>query len=404
MNKIEQKVYLKKNPVDRNIHLYFILLFCLSSINFFTPAMINSSLIVYFYYLLFCLSILIIIFNYKRSYYNSFSIPVLLILSAALLASINTMYSWNQSAYDSIRGVLPLMSYILFFLLSTFKMDKGDIEKLIVLMGFCFIIVFLFSFFIYPKILFGELDQHDETRGFQRIRTDGIGYLFLLSFYSLSEFIIRKKYLFLLIYILTMVCIIMSLTRTYITFSILFSIFFILKKSSFLTIFTVILITLVTFYIITQMSFYKILVTQTASETADYKDDIRMQAIHYYLNDFSPNTISQIFGNGQAAGQNYYSRFIDYLELQRGLYTSDIGYIGLYIKLGFLSILAYIVFILKTLKTSVQEDFLYCKYFLLFIFIISIIIDSSFNTSFIGAIMLAFYLLSIQNKYIIQNF
>ena len=258
---MEQEIYSKKNPVDRNIHLFFILLFCISSISFFSPTFLNSSLLLYSYYFIFCCSTLIIIFNYKRSYYNTFSIPVLLILFAALFASVNTMYSWNQSPYDSIRGVLPIMSYILFFLLSTFKMNKEDTEKIIIILGIFFVIVFLYSFYIYPRILFGEIDQHDESRGFQRIRTDGIGYLFLLSFYSLSEFLIKKRSVFILVYLLTMVCIVLSLTRTYIGFSVLFSIFFILKKSNFLTIFLVILITLAAFYAITQMKFYKILVS-----------------------------------------------------------------------------------------------------------------------------------------------
>jgi flagellar basal body-associated protein FliL len=397
-----QDIYLKKNTVDRNIHLAFILIFCLSSIGFFSPVFINSSFFLYFYYFLFCLSTLIIIFNYKKSYYNTFSIPVFLILIASSLASVNAMYSWNQSTYDSIRGVLPIMSYILFFLLSTLKINKEDTEKVIIILGLFFIIIFLFSFFIYPKVLFGGAGQHDETRGFQRVRTDGIGYLFLLSFYSLSEFLIKKRSVFFLIYFLSMVCIVMSLTRTYISFSILFSILFILKKSNFITILLVILIVIAAFYTITQMDFYKILVAQTASETSDIKENIRMQAVDYYMNDFSPNLLSQILGNGQAAGNNSYSKFIQFLELQKGLYTSDIGYIGLYIKLGVLSILAYLIFIIKTIKTSAKEDFLYCKYFLLFIFTISIIIDSTFNTSFIGSIMLAYYLLSIQNKYKVE--
>ena len=125
----------------------------------------------------------------------------------------------------------------------------------------------------------------------------------------------------------------------------------------------------------------------------------RIKAVDYYINDFSPNSISEILGNGEAVGNNSYSKFIEYLQLERGLYTSDIGYIGLYVKLGILSILAYIAFIIRTFSASVQEEVLYCKYFLGFIFAISIIIDSTFNTSFIGSIMLSYYLLSIQHKY-----
>jgi hypothetical protein len=149
------------------------------------------------------------------------------------------------------------------------------------------------------------------------------------------------------------------------------------------------------FYIIIQMNFYKLLVAETHSELSDVKDNIRVQAIDYYLNDFSPNLFSKIVGNGQPYSNknSSYTKFVDYLEDGRGLYTSDIGYIGLYVKFGILAIFSYLIFIYKTLKTSVSIENLYCKYFLIFIFAISFIIDAPFDTSFIPAIVLATYVL-----------
>ncbi len=126
------------------------------------------------------------------------------------------------------------MSYILFFLLATFRFEKKDSEKLIVLLGIFFIIIFLFTFAIYPKILFGQIDQHDETRGFQRIRTDGIGYLFLLSFFSLSEYILKRKALMLLsLFAYTSVYHNVAYTNLYYIFSVIFIIFYIEKKQYF---------------------------------------------------------------------------------------------------------------------------------------------------------------------------
>lgn len=386
------------NKTDKKIYFYFTLLFCLSSTGFFTPAKVNSSLLIYLYYAIFCFTTIIILSKYKKQYFNSFAVPVLLILFAALLCALNAVYSWNQNMYDSIRGVLPFMSYILFFLLVTFRLEKEEAEKLIVIMGVLFILVFLVSFVIYPKILFGALDEHDESRGFQRIRTNGIGYLFLLSFFSLNEYILKRKILLLFVYLLTVVCIVMSLSRTYIVFSGLFSLIFILKKSSIIVISVVFIICISAFYIVSKMDFYKIMATETNAQTADIKDDIRMQAVDYYLHYFSPNSISKIIGNGEAIGNNPYGRFVEYLQLQRGLYTSDIGYIGLYVKYGILSLIAYLFFIIKTIITPASEEYLYSKYFLIFIFTISIIIDSPFNTNFITSIMLGFYILFLQNK------
>jgi hypothetical protein len=146
-----QVLYANVNKVDKKIYFFYVLIFCLSAISFFSPIIINSSILLYLYYGLFLTTTVIIIFNYRRSSHNTFSIPVSLILFAAFLAALNSSYSWEESLYDSFRGVLPFMSYILFFLLSAFRFEKKDTEKLILILGIFFIIVFLFTFAIYPR-------------------------------------------------------------------------------------------------------------------------------------------------------------------------------------------------------------------------------------------------------------
>jgi hypothetical protein len=388
---------------SKSAQFYFILLFCLGSIGFFSPVLIPAAFLTYAYYGLYCLTLLIIVGNYKKSHYNSFAIPVILILFAAILGAVNATYSWGQNLFDSFTGVIYFMSYIVFFLLATNEFEEEKVEKLIVILGIAYAVIFLFSFLTFPRIFFGDINQNDDTRGFQRIRTSGIGFLFLLSFFSLSEYILKRKSSLLILYLLTIICIVMSLTRTYIIFSIVFSIIFILKKSNvFIKVMTV-LIAVSAFYLITQMDFYKLMADQTGSQIGDLQEDIRLQSVEYYLNYFSPNPISQIIGNGHANGKSGYSKFMNYLQMERGLWTADIGYIGLYTEFGILSIMAYLIFIYKTFTTSVSEEYLYCKYFLAFIFTISIIIDSPFNTSFIASIMLAYYILSIQNKNKLQS-
>jgi hypothetical protein len=388
---------------NKSAQFYFILLFCLGSVGFFSPVIVPPALLTYAYYGLFCLTLFTIIGNYKKSHYNSFSIPVILILFAAILGAINATYSWGQNLFDSFTGVIYFMAYIVFFLLATNEFEEVEVEKLIVILGIAYAVIFLFSFLTFPRIIFGDINQNDDTRGFQRIRTTGIGFLFLLSFFSLSEYILKRKSSLLILYLLTLICIVMSLTRTYIIFSVLFSIIFILKKSNIFIKIMTIIIMVVSFYLISKMDFYKLMSAETNSQTADLRDDIRMQSVEYYLNYFSPNSVSQILGNGHANGKSGYSKFMDYLQMERGLWTSDIGYIGLYIEFGILSIMAYLILIYKTFTSSVSEEYLYCKYFLAFIFTISIIIDSPFNTSFIGSIMLAYYILSIQNKNKLQT-
>ncbi len=383
----------------------FILLFCLSSINFFSPTLIPPALIYYSYYGFFSLAVLVIVFIYKKSSYNTFAGPILIILIAEIGGAINASYSWNQSLTDSFKAVLSSMSYILFLVLITWQLKIKEIEKLVLILGAAFIVIYLFSFLIYPKVIFGVIGNNEESRGFQRIRTDGIGFLFLLSFFALNKYILNKKFFFLAIYILTLVCIVMSLTRTYIIFSIVFSAVFILKNSSNLTKVMAIVIGIAGFYLISRSNFYKLMAKQTNEQSTEIKDDIRVLSADFYLNNFSPNAVSEILGNGEAYKDTEYSKYIDYLELGLGYYTSDIGYIGFYVKFGILVLISYLVIFWKVIKRSVSEEYLYSQYFLIFIFSISFIIDCPFNTNFIPSFMLALYIFSRESrkKYIMDD-
>jgi hypothetical protein len=151
------------------------------------------------------------------------------------------------------------------------------------------------------------------------------------------------------------------------------------------------------------MDFFQILVEQTIEQSEDKENDIRVLAATFYLNDFSPNIFSKIFGNGEAYKESSYDRHREYLEKELGYYQSDIGYIGLYSKFGILAILAYLILIYKTFKVAIPDEYLYCKYYLYFIFIISIIIDAPFNFGYITSIVFATYILNSKDLSQINN-
>jgi len=68
--------------------------------------------------------------------------------------------------------------------------------------------------------------------------------------------------------------------------------------------------------------------------------------------------------------------------------------LGLYVRFGLIAVLAYVILIYKTIKIKVPEEYLYCKYFLYFIFAVSLIIDSSFDPGCAPSIIFAIYILS----------
>lgn len=293
---------------------------------------------------------------------------------------------------------LPSMCYILFFLLIILKLKIRNVEQIIILLGITYIILYSICFLIYPKTIVKINESYGDERGFQRIIIDGIGFLFLFAFYSLSKFLFTRKFLWFIVYIISCIFIMMTLTRTLIIISFLLSFIYILKRSNFKTRIVAVFITGFSFYLIMQLNVYKLLVAETNSQAKFANEDVRTRAFNYYLFNFSPNTITKIFGNGQPYKKTQYENSVKYLEGTLGFYTSDIGYMGLYIKFGLFAILAYIILIYTTIRIPVSDKFQYCKYFLYFIFIISLIIDAPFNNGFIPSIVIASYILAIDAK------
>ncbi len=381
---------------NKAFKFYFVIFFCLSSILFFSPIFITISYLYYTYYLTFILVLLTVLSKYSSLKSNRFSTAIFLLLIAIFISSFSATFSWKQGFIYSLKAISPYLSYILFFLLVVWKMPNEELEKIITALGILYIIIYIITYISYPVPVFGDIENVLSDRGFERFRVDGKGFLFLFSFYSLGRFLINKKKWWLIVYLVSMVFVIMTLTRSLIIASFLISVLFILRNSSITKKIISVLFICSFSYFITQMNFFQILMEQTQEQSENVSEDVRVQAAGYFLSDFSPDIFSKIFGNGEPSVKTSYSSFTTNLTEDEGFYQSDVGYIGLYSKFGILAIIAYIILIYKTFKISTTNKYMYVKYFLYFIFISSIIIDAPFNTNYIPAICFAFYILSTE--------
>jgi hypothetical protein len=372
---------------------YYIIFFCVGTILFFSPAFVPPSIPYYLYYAIIAFSVFIIIIK-NRSTANTFNLPVILLLISVIIAGISATNSWNQSLFGTVKSHIRYLSYILFFLLIIFKFKIPEIEKMIIVLGIIYIIIYAATFIAYPVVLFGNASKYGTERGFQRIVSGGQGFLFLFSFFSLGRLLKKPKITWLIIYLITVVCIVITLTRTLIVTSFVFSVLYILIKTSNIKKILAIMVLISSLFLISRSNIFNILLKQTQSETADVKNNVRLLSATYYLNYFSPDTFSRIFGNGVPDYDSSYGSFCRYMEEKFGYYVSDIGYLGLYVQFGLIAVLAYVMLIYKTIKIKVSEEYLYCKYFLYYIFAVSVIIDSSFDPGCAPSIIFALYILS----------
>jgi hypothetical protein len=287
--------------------------------------------------------------------------------------------------------ISQVMGYIVFFYLVKKKITAETIEKVIVIVGVLFVIVFSTSFLIYPD-KFVEFYDLGGDRGFQRIFVAGDGFLFLLFFLSINKYVSYKKSSWLLLSIVTYVCIIITLTRVYILgASMLAIIYFILSKRTYIKV-LVVTIVAVMFLVIPNLTFVKNLQVETNEQTSNIQDYIRFRAADYFTSDFQPSIITSVLGNGFAYGEKTsYGREILKLRSE-GYFIEDLGLLGLYIHLGVLAIIAYIMIYYKGLRTKLQDDFVYLKLFIGFMIFLSVTTSITFNSSFIFPIVFTLYL------------
>jgi hypothetical protein len=380
---------------NRGLKIFFIIFFCLSSSFFYYPVWIPVSFLYYIFYAVFFITFLLIIINFGKYRSNVFTTPVLMLIIAMFISAFSATLFWSQSLRDSFIAIFTNLSYIIFFLLIIFKLRVRDIQNIIFFLGAFYIIIFSITYISYPIITFGpEYSDLGSDRGFQRILLPGVSYLFVLSFYSLNQYFNKRNLGWLIVYFITIISIIMTLTRTMIMLSFIFSTWYILRKSNyFYKIFAVLFIGSFV-YLITKMNFSQILFEQTLLHIDNLNDYIRVRAADFYIHDFSPNIFAKIFGNGQPLGGSGYAFYVRTIEITQGYYMGDVGIVGLYTKFGILAVLAFIILIYKTIKISIPEEYLYCKYSLYFIFITTIIGDAIYNSAAIPSILLPLYILS----------
>lgn len=379
---------------NNKLKFYFVLFSFLSALLFFHPMIIPLSLLYYTYYGTFLIAMAVAIFGYRRTDNNLFTTPVLLILGAICISALSATFFWSQNILYSYMGILTSMSYILFFLLTVWKTSLKDVEKIIIIIGIIYIITFSITFIAYPVPVFGGKQAYTASRGFQRLLFDGLGFLFLFCFFSLNQYYKNRQLWWLIVFIITVIMIIATLTRTLLASSFMVITLYILRKSSNIKKIFAMIAILAFILIISQMDFFQILVGETKSQIKEIDSEIRIRSLRFFLHDFSPNIIAKIIGNGMPYQDSGYASYVSNLGRSLGYYSSDLGFFGLYVRFGVISILAYFLIIYRTIKVPVHEDYLYCKYFLYFIFICSITVDATFSPKYIPAIALAIYIIS----------
>ncbi len=146
---------------------------------------------------------------------------------------------------------------------------------------------------------------------------------------------------------------------------------------------------------------WKLMIEKTQSHLGE-SDYNRWKALYYYFGHYSSNWFCYIFGNGYPSGGNSPLGNLMWSNFEKGIFTSDLGMIGMWVDFGILPLIAIYSIIISILRRSIYP--LYLKFVCLHIVFVPTIFHFWANpgVTFFSLIIYMYAYYTDRNKKIIQ--
>lgn len=365
------------------IRIFLVILIILAAANFYNPFGLISPQASKFVFYFSSLSLWIISCsktNTLRSIKRFPKISYYLILVGIIGALFMAIAFQEQSFSVSLIAILPyFFAYLSLFLFIKSGIGTDVIKKIIFGLLCCSIIIYIINYTTFPLMPFGNMDADDvdSSRGIIRI---GILYLdlFVLGmFYSINQWLLVKKRKWLLAVAVCGLMIVLSVTRQLIVITAVLGILFFMKKASvYQKIIFVAIILVFTVYILPEIPIYKALVetTQNQMNRTDNREDPRIRAARFFLEEYQTNEMTRIFGNGKPSiGNSPWGNEYGFLTHGEGCYPSDVGWIGFYWHFGLLGTIGVFLLLFHTARLRKSRENEYLTYYFYAIILLSIL-------------------------------
>ncbi len=295
----------------------------------------------------------------------NFRDPVLLIFTGVFLSMIIASAYHNQSYILTFWAQRFMYFYLFYFFLHVLKPDIKELEKIVLTLGILYAVSFLIQYIIYPSILFSV--RQDVERGTIRIFIPGSSFMGLSLYMCLNRFYKQNKlrYVFLVVIFISIMILTGTRYALAVTFlAIIASLIFSKIIRSRYVIYTLILIAIIPLFYIFEEIFVG-MIGVSEEQAVDFQENVRIRATRFFLDDFFPNTLAYIFGNGQDHMGSTYGIHVNYYKLAYGFYQSDIGVIGDFSKFGLFFAVGAMWLLVKAWRAPLTPETSYLKFSLL---------------------------------------
>jgi hypothetical protein len=365
--------------MKRQLEIVFVFMLIIISLKFFDARFLNNSILNYLLFLTLIVAVVISL-PYVVPPNKGFVFPVQLLLGSIFFSIIMAGLFWDQSLLDSLVAIAPYLIFCFFFYLLHIKFPVNLMEKIIVVYGILYIMLYIFEFINSPTVFFGKPlwgDEFLESRGIVRIIFPGGGVFILTTFLAINKLTSQKKnrWFWMFLALAGLVIPVMQVTRQFIAGILLIYLYHFIKTLS-LSKKVLILVSFIAIILIlleVESPVMMGLIDSTRSDASLGGDYIRILAGEYFLTDFSPNRITQFFGNGVPYfGVSNFGYYVDMLGITHEYFLSDVGIIAVYVMFGVPAIIAYLLIWLKSFIIPLPEEFQYLKYYLWFMLLTSL--------------------------------
>jgi len=318
------------------------------------------------------------------------------IIFSLLLSSLVNYVTWHQSISEIIKGLAPISYFFFYFVLHRMKMDTKDLHKVLLVLSYMVLVLYIFQVFFLNELLFGYQEDFKETRGTLRIVFPGEGFLFYAILYYLNKIGRERFQLKYYILILPFVWMMFSqVTRIYIlAFSLILIYHFMIKSKLIYKVILIILFTSLYSYVLNTNNAKVVGLREKIDADSKEGDKyIRFLAINHFLNEFSPHTINQFMGNGPIYFGSSYGERITYLREKRLYFLEDLGLLKGYVLYGIFFVYGYLIIFKKSFTLDLPYEMNYLKYYIWFILAMSLTTRANTAADFGLVLIAAIYML-----------
>lgn len=344
---------------------------------------------------------LFMIFRGKSSFFQrNFRIEFLILCFTFITFFVSILY-YNQNVSNIARFLLPL-SFIPYFYIIRNRVSLDTVEKVLCLFGILYLICWLYQTSQLPDIVFGEREAVMGERGFYRFYIATKEHFPFLIFYFLALYNRCKKNLFLILALFVFCITILHVARQMIVWSGLLAMIYFLYTNG-KKIKTILVFSVIAFWGFSFFTENFTVVNDLIEMTENSKDginsadsnNIRFKAMKSFISDFNLNPITFLFGNGFAENGSLLD-FRYKLFSNKGYFIDDVGFIGLFVTQGLLTLLLYIKLLFDVLfKYDVQDKYVYLKFYIAYL-VMSYLGSHALTSNIIFAV-LAIYIIKVSS-------